>query len=132
MNSHKQKPGLWLMRVKISLRKNSERYFREVSWKQGIWQNNKTNCIRGHKKWLIIKEKGSDFKSTRCKTKVFKEQARRNSVGNVTCHRDGRKKTKEKMLNVLTDRTRTSQPEPGINSFLHHSKTMTYLIFFLV
>ena len=34
----------------------------------------------------------------------------------MTCHYHRRKKTNEKMLNVLTDRTETSPPEPGMNN----------------
>ena len=36
------------------------------------------------------------------------------SFGNVTCDRERRKKTKEKMPNVLTDRIRASPREPGM------------------
>ena len=44
----------------------------------------------------------------------FKEQAKGTSFENVTSDRERRKKTKEKMLNVLTNRKRTPTPETGM------------------
>ena len=46
----------------------------------------------------------------------FKEQVKGIiSFENVTCDRERRKKTKEKMLNVLTNRKRTPPPETSMN-----------------
>ena len=44
----------------------------------------------------------------------FKEQVKGTSFENVTCDRERRKKTKEKMLNVLTNRKRTPPPETSM------------------
>ena len=44
----------------------------------------------------------------------FKEQFKGISFENVTCDRERRKKTKEKMLNVLTNRKRTPPPETSM------------------
>ena len=57
------------------------------------------------------------IKSTSGKTKDFNEQARRSTTENVTCDRDRKKKTKEAMLNVLTERARASHPEPDMKNF---------------
>ena len=56
---------------------------------------------RRHKKWLNIRGKESGFQSSRDSVRGFKEQVQGTSFENVTCDRERRKKTKEKMLNVL-------------------------------
>ena len=44
----------------------------------------------------------------------FKEQVKGISFENVTCDRERSKKTKETMLNVLTNRKRTPPPETSM------------------
>ena len=69
---------------------------------------------RHHKKWLNIRRKESNFQSIGGSVREFKEQVKGNRFENVTCDRERRKKTKEKMLNVLTYRKSTPPPETGI------------------
>ena len=69
---------------------------------------------RRHKKWLNIRRKESGFQSSRDSVREFKEQVKGTSFENVTCDRERRKKTKEKMLNVLTNRKRTPPPETSM------------------
>ena len=66
---------------------------------------------RHHKKWLNIRRKESDFQSG---IKDFKEQAKGDSFENVTCDCEKRKKTKEEMLNVVTNRERIPPPETSM------------------
>ena len=66
---------------------------------------------RWHKKWLKTRRNESDFQSSRGSVRTFKEQAMGSSFENVTCDRERRKKTIEKMLNVLINRKRTPPPE---------------------
>ena len=66
---------------------------------------------RCHKKWLKTRRNESDFQSSRGSVRAFKEQAMGSSFENVTCDRERRKKTIEKMLNVLINRKRTPPPE---------------------
>ena len=44
----------------------------------------------------------------------FKKQIKGTSFKNVTCDRERRKKTKEKVLNALTNRKRTPPPETSM------------------
>ena len=67
---------------------------------------------RRHKKWLNIRRKESGFQSSRDSVREFKEQVK--GFENVTCDRERRKKTKEKLLNVLTNRKRTPPPETSM------------------
>ena len=46
-------------------------------------------------------QKVSGFQSSRDSVRGFKEQVKGTSFENVTCDRERKKKTKEKMLNVL-------------------------------
>ena len=69
---------------------------------------------RRHKKWLNIRRKENGFQSSRVSVRKFKEQVKGISFENVTCDRERRKKTKEKMLNVLTNRKRTPPPETSM------------------
>ena len=69
---------------------------------------------RCHKKGLNIRRKESDFQSSRGSVRKFKEQFKDTSFENVTCDRERRKKTKEKTLNVITNRKRTPPPETGM------------------
>ena len=69
---------------------------------------------RCHKKGLNIRRKESDFQSSRGSVRKFKEQVKDTSFENVTCDRERRKKTKEKTLNVITNRKRTPPPETGM------------------
>ena len=70
-----------------------------------------------HKKWLNGRRKESDFQSIRDNVKEFKEQVKGVSFANVTCNCERRKKTKEKMLNVLINRKKTPLPETGMINF---------------
>ena len=69
---------------------------------------------RRHKKWLNIRRKESGFQSSRDSVREFKEQVKGISFENVTCDRERRKKTKEKMLNVLTNRKKAPPPETSM------------------
>ena len=60
----------------------------------------------------------------------FREQARGISFGNVTCDRDRRKKTKEKVLKVLTIRSVNSPSELGLINLT--TKTTTNLVLVLM
>ena len=83
-----------------------------------VKQQSKTLVIslrnRRHKKWLNIRRKESGFQSSRDSVTEFKEQVKGISFENVTCDRERRKKTKEKMLNVLANRKRTPPPETSM------------------
>ena len=70
-----------------------------------------------HKKWLNGRRKESDFQSSRGNVKDFKEQVKGVSFANVTCNCERRKKTKEKMLNVLINRKRAPPPDTGMINF---------------
>ena len=61
-----------------------------------------------------IRRKESDFQSSRGGVREFKEQVKGTSFETVTCDRERRKKTKEKMLNTLTNRKRTLPLETGM------------------
>ena len=54
-----------------------------------------------------IRRKESGFQSSRGGAREFKEQVKGTSFETVTCDCERRKKTKEKMLNILTNRKRT-------------------------
>ena len=69
---------------------------------------------RRHKKWLNIRREESCFQSSQESVREFKEQVKGISFENVTCDRERRKKTKEKMLNVLTNRKKTPPPETSM------------------
>ena len=56
---------------------------------------------RRHRKWLNIRRKESDFQIS---IRGFKEQTKGTSFENVIYDRERKKKTKEKLLNVLTNR----------------------------
>ena len=61
-----------------------------------------------------IRRKEGDFQSSRGGVREFKEQVKGTSFETVTCDRERRKKTKEKMLNILTNRKRTQPLETGM------------------
>ena len=69
---------------------------------------------RRHKKWLNIRRRESGFQSSRDSVREFKEQVKGTSFENVIFDRERRKKTKEKMLNVLTNRKGTPPPETSM------------------
>ena len=103
---------------------NFERKLREVflenfrAARNKVKQQSKTLVIalrnRRHKKWLNIRRKESEFQSSRDIMSEFKKQIKGTSFKNVTCFRERRKKTKEKMLNALTNRKKTPPPETAM------------------
>ena len=96
---------------------------------------------RHQKKRLNIRRKEGGFQSSRDGVREFKEQVKDIRYENVTCDRERRKKTKEKMLNVLTNRKRTPFPKtsmieltpcegnekPNISSDTNYSNSSTIL-----
>ena len=83
-----------------------------------VKQQSKTLAIslrnRRHKKRLNIRRKENSFQSSRVSVRKFKEQVKGISFENVTCDRERSKKTKETMLNVLTNMKRTPPPETSM------------------
>ena len=112
------------MVISKAVEDNFERKLREVfpenfrAARNKVKQQSKTLVIalrnRRHKKWLNIRRKESEFQSSRDSMREFKKQIKCTSFKNVTCFRERRKKTKEKMLNALTNRKKTPPPETAM------------------
>ena len=112
------------MVISKAVEDNFERKLREVfpenfrAARNKVKQQSKTLVIalrnRRHKKWLNIRRKESEFQSSRDIMSEFKKQIKGTSFKNVTCFRERRKKTKEKMLNALTNRKKTPPPETAM------------------
>ena len=125
-NAERQLIELFLTKAKIvskAVVDKFERKLREIfpenfrATRNKVKQQSETLVIslrkRHHKKWLNIRRKEIGFQSSRGSVREFKEQVKGTSFENVTCYRK-KKKTKDKMLNVLTNRKRTSPPETSM------------------